>query len=494
MTGSAVHSRREVIRIALAAAEVCWVTPVFLALSRTSDLRPLLLLWLSMLVVYLGFSYIYRALVEAHLPVWLQQTLLILTLLASIVLILRFHAYAGSQWYGINWLLEPFRQFSDEMTVLPAAWVDILTMVYFWVRGINLARRSISVESVGFSFRLAILILMGVALAVGGYLDEDVSGFIIPFFFFSLVSIALARVEEVSRVPNSSHVGYSGFWIGSTLGAVVLLMLVGMVVALFFYGGGLRQVLRLLSPLWLAVQIVIAAIGVLFLALLELIFSFLSIDLGALGQRLQEALQRLGQLAGLAGLFPPSEAEAATRPPFLSVLQAVTTIGLPLAAILIVVLITWNRVRRARHREGDEIHESLLTAGTLANHLRAALAAGRDRLGDLAGLVDRFGLGARFLSAISIRRIYANLVRLATEAGYPRAATQTPYEYLRILHRVLPGSEADVAVITEAYVNAHYGQVPDSREGLQAIRDCWERVRARELERQKRSKPATEKR
>jgi hypothetical protein len=489
----AIHSRREVIRSALAAAEVCWVAPVFLALSRTSDLRPLLLLWLSLLVVYLGFSYIYRALVEAHLPMWLQQTLSVLTLLASVVLILRFHAYTGTQWHGVNWLLEPFRQFGNEMTGLPGAWVDILTMVYFWVRGINLARRSLSVESVGFSFRLAILIFMGVALVVGGYVDQDVSEFIVPFFFFSLVSIALARIEEVSQIPNSSHVGYSGFWIGSTLGAVALLVLVGTAVALFFYGGGLRQVLHLLSPLWVVVQIVIAALGVLFLALLQLVFSLLSIDLGALGKGLEEALQRLGQLVSLGELFPPAQADSATRPPFLAVLQAVTAIGLPLAAVLIVVLITWNRIRRARHKEEDEIHESLLTAGTLANHLRAMLAAGRDRLGDLASLVDRFGVGARFLSAISIRRIYANLVRLATEAGYPRAATQTPYEYLRILRRALPGSEADVVVITEAYVNAHYGKVPDSREGLQEIRDCWGRVRAREVERQKRSTSAMEK-
>jgi hypothetical protein len=107
------------------------------------------------------------------------------------------------------------------------------------------------------------------------------------------------------------------------------------------------------------------------------------------------------------------------------------------------------------------------------------LRDGLDRLGELAGLVNRFGLGARFLAAVSIRRIYANVVRLASDAGYPRARSQTPYEYLPTLYRALPGSEADVQLITEAYVQAHYGQVPDSREELQRIRACWEQVRAR---------------
>jgi hypothetical protein len=107
------------------------------------------------------------------------------------------------------------------------------------------------------------------------------------------------------------------------------------------------------------------------------------------------------------------------------------------------------------------------------------LRAGLDRLGEFAGLVDRFGLGSRFLAAISVRRIYANLLRLAKDAGYPRAPSQTPYEYLLTLYHALPGSEADVQVITEAYVNAHYGQVPDTREDLQQIREAWERVRER---------------
>jgi hypothetical protein len=72
---------------------------------------------------------------------------------------------------------------------------------------------------------------------------------------------------------------------------------------------------------------------------------------------------------------------------------------------------------------------------------------------------------------------------MATEAGYPRDKTQTPYEYLATLHQAFPASEDEFTVITEAYVNAHYGQVPDSHEEIQRIRDCWERARSRESSR-----------
>jgi hypothetical protein len=146
--------------------------------------------------------------------------------------------------------------------------------------------------------------------------------------------------------------------------------------------------------------------------------------------------------------------------------------------IVAVILLTWYKLRKDREEGADESRESILSAGALANNLRAMFQAGRDRLSQLAGLVDQYGLGAQLLSAFTIRRIYANLVRLATKAGYPRLESQTPYEYRTTLQEVFPGRERDVAQITDAYVSAHYGQLPDNREELQQIRDCWDRIRS----------------
>jgi hypothetical protein len=474
--------RREAIYVALAAAEVCWEAPLFLALSPITSPHPPLLLGLGMLALLLGYFYLCRALVKADLALRLQQGLLVGALLLSMGLFLRYHVYAGAALQGTNLFSRLFLPLLDVTAVMPAGWVAIMALVYLWARGVHLARRSLSADSVGFSFRAGIVLLVLCALVLRLSTGGDATGFVVAFFFFALVAVGLARVEEVSRLPNSGRVGFTGFWIGSTVGAVALLMLVGMVVAVFFYGGGLRQVLHWLSPLWSLVQILVVGMAVLILMVVELILSLLQLDLGAIGDLLRQIMQDLSGLLAIPSALLPAGGEAQTRPAVLGILQVVTTVAIPVVMILLVVLFTWSRVRRGRRREEDESRESLLSAGAVARSLRAMLQAGLDRLGDLTDLVDRFGLGARFLSAISIRRIYANLVRLATEAGYPRTHSQTPYEYLETLHQALPGSEADVAVITEAYVNAHYGQVPDSREDLQHIRDCWERVRGREEE------------
>ena len=104
----------------------------------------------------------------------------------------------------------------------------------------------------------------------------------------------------------------------------------------------------------------------------------------------------------------------------------------------------------------------------------------------LASTAGRLGPATRFLTALTVRRIYANLVRLATEAGYPRPKAQTPYEYLVTLAEAFPDNADEVTVITEAYVGAHYGQLPDSRQELERIRACWERVQTQNAGRKQR--------
>jgi hypothetical protein len=366
------------------------------------------------------------------------------------------------------------------------SWVAIMFLVYLWSRAIHLANRSLTADRVGFSFRSGVVVFIGASFFTSVFADLDVSGFAVPYFFFALVAVALARIEEVSLLPNSTRMPFSGFWIGSTVGAVAILTLIGMIVAVFFGGSGLDTVFRWLSPLVVILQVIIVGIGALVLMLLDWVLAQFSIDLGAFGQGLREMLERIGQMLAPPLPAPPPGSEVQTRPLFLGILQAAITIAIPLSIVLLVLLFTWRRLRQGRDRESwEEARESLFSAGAVARNLRTMFQDGLERLGELAGLASRFGPGPRFLAAITIRRIYGNLVRLATEGGYPRSRAQTPYEYLQTLYKALPGSKEDLEVITDAYVSAHYGQVPDTREELQRIRACWDRVRSQEIKKRK---------
>jgi Domain of unknown function (DUF4129) len=465
--------RRELIYVALAAAEGCWVAPIFAALTQETTRHRPLLLWLGILILLLGFFYLYRALAQANLSLPLQQGLLALALLLSIVLVVRYHVYAGLALQGTGWFAYIWKRLTSVTVLLPEMLAALL-LIYLWARGIHLARRSISVDSVGFSFRAGILILIWFGLGLTLLTRQEVTPFVIPYFFFALTAIALARIEETSQLPGGSRAHFSGYWIGWSVAAVVLLMAVGMAVALFFYGGTLRQLLGWLSPIFNLLLLVLYNLALWLLEAIWWLLSHIPIDWGALKGAFDNLTIQLR--SALDGLMQPGgePSPAAERTFHLS-----ANVALIVVLIVLVLLFTWYRRWRARTGAGaDETRESLLSAGALGRSLADLLQAGRQRLGDLTGRV----LGIQFLSAISIRRIYANLVRLATERGYPRASAQTPYEYLVTLHQALPGGEAETTLITNAYVNAHYGKLPDTPGELQQIRDAWYRVRAQQIQ------------
>ena len=475
-----IDARREVIWLALAAAEMCWAVPGAWALTWNFVPHQPLLLWLGMLVLLLGFFFSYRALVSAGLSLRLQQGLLAMGLVLCIGLVLRFHVLAGSGMQAVDWFLMPFRVIGAVPSKVPLSWVTIMLLIYLWARAIHLANRSLSVEQVGFSFRSGVVILIVVSFLVQVFTSLDVSGFVVAYFFFALVAVALARVQEVSRLPNSTRAPFSSFWIGSTVGAVAVLVVLGMAVALFLTGGGLDRLLRLLAPLWQVVQAVVAAVGMLVVMIIEWVLGLFSLDLGELGAQLREALSQL-ELMEPPPPMPPPESEGQAWLIITKMLQVLVTVALPVAIVSFILFLTWRRLRQRSSEEGsEESRESLLSTGAVASGLQSFFQDRLQRLGELVGLVRRFGPGTRLLAAVSIRRIYGNMVQLATEAGYPRDKTQTPYEYLKTLHRAFPASEEEFTIITEAYVNAHYGEVPDSQEELQRIRDCWERARSRE--------------
>ena len=249
-----INARREVLWLSLAAAELCWAVPAFWALTWNIVPHPPLLLWLGMLVLMLGLFFFYRALVSASLVLRLQQGLLVIGLMLFIGLVLRFHVLAGSGLGAADWLLMPFRNLGVAPSKVPLSWITIMLLIYLWARAIHLANRSLSTEQVGFSFRSGVVLLVVVAFFVQVFTALDASGFVVAYFFFALVSVALARVEEVSRLQNSTGAPFSGFWIGSTVGAVAVLVVLGTVVALFLTGGGLERVLRLFAPLLQVVQ------------------------------------------------------------------------------------------------------------------------------------------------------------------------------------------------------------------------------------------------
>ncbi|MBK7177431.1 MAG: DUF4129 domain-containing protein [Chloroflexi bacterium] len=60
----------------------------------------------------------------------------------------------------------------------------------------------------------------------------------------------------------------------------------------------------------------------------------------------------------------------------------------------------------------------------------------------------------------------------------PRAAAETPYEYLATLAAAWPEHTTETSLITQAYVNIRYGELPETQEELSQIQAAWKRLEA----------------
>lgn len=86
-----------------------------------------------------------------------------------------------------------------------------------------------------------------------------------------------------------------------------------------------------------------------------------------------------------------------------------------------------------------------------------------------------------------IRDLYLDLLALLQFKGYPRAETETPYEYARALAGKLPDDHRDIMAITELYIRHQYGKSTVTEAETEQARAIWQRISDKLLNKRKES-------
>ncbi|MFH1775346.1 MAG: DUF4129 domain-containing protein [Chloroflexota bacterium] len=79
---------------------------------------------------------------------------------------------------------------------------------------------------------------------------------------------------------------------------------------------------------------------------------------------------------------------------------------------------------------------------------------------------------------VSVRALYRSLLDWAASQGLPRAPSQTPSEYLRVLCQKFPQEDRGLKLITGAYLEARYSRSPSSDRGFEIAQRAWQQIRA----------------
>ena len=193
--------RHNALLLALSGMEIAWITPFVLAFHpRGWQAHPLLYLlglWGIMLVMMAVGSYLTD--LQLAPPVFGLGALA--TILGRALLILRLYVFWGTPAFDLSWIhrafLEPGPDFGTTMLLL-------VTLLYLWGRGISFLRRDVDDLTIGRDFRKGIIGL-AIGLSLFTYTSGQQDIFVVyPFFFFSLITIALERIE--GKIYASSNI------------------------------------------------------------------------------------------------------------------------------------------------------------------------------------------------------------------------------------------------------------------------------------------------
>jgi hypothetical protein len=465
-----VDWRRETIYLLTAAMEIAWFTPWYLALIPATAQLPPGRTAVGLFVIMVIPTYGIRLLGRLFLKPYIQRLALVMLLVLTCLLALRVFLYAGQEYKGFDWLGQTIKDMLDIYHAVPDWFIIVMSTLFLWWRGISLAQRRPSVRSVAFSFYLGIVSFIGFVLLVNLVTREDPSVFIPVFFFYALMALAATRMDEMRGRRGAMRSPFGVSWLLSIAGAVLIVVLLGTLLGALLTGKDLQAVVQWIAPLLLLFGVVLGALLAVFRIATDWLLGFLH-SMGV--ERATEPLAKL--LEGLGDLIPDGSDPQLNAPPGLGAIRLVLMVGL-IAGLGALVIWMMRHQGWGGHSREDDGQESVFSSALLLEHLRELVETGKGRLTAALGLVQRRGWRGLF-AALTIRRIYAQMLRLAAHHGYPRAPFQTPYEYESTAARAFPDGATEVRVITEAYVAVHYGEVPESDAELQQVRACWERLK-----------------
>lgn len=464
-----INWRRETILPAQALAEAILVAPWLLGLLPGGrDIVPRVAVG-ACLALILGTLYLTRAMDAAHIPTLIQRAVVLIGMVGASALALNIAVFTTPYLADWAWLRAPSGHILDLARLLPEAVIATMGVAWLCWRGLQLAGRLPSIADVAMSFQIGIVVL---SLLVVVSVKRDLTIFIPAYFFCQLLAVSLTRVEMVARERGAKRTAFSGWWAAVLVGSTGVVVFLASLISAIILGIGPDELLMRLSSL---LSILAAPVILIFAAFVALLGIVLEIIIRPLQNWLATVSTQFFNLS--SGFDNPVEKlkRAETPSHTAQYVEIVVVILVVLAALVAVV--RSMRQRRQQNAGEDERRESVWSGNALIQKLGRQLLNRLTQLRNLADIAGRFGTSGLF-TALTIRRIYAQTVKLAASRGYPRPASRTPYEHLAALGQAFPGCESDLSQLTEVYVGVHYGELPEHAEALAEIRAAFERIKA----------------
>ncbi|MCA9919101.1 MAG: DUF4129 domain-containing protein [Anaerolineales bacterium] len=481
------HVQHELLYLSWALADVALLTPFALSVMGWARYwQPgVVLIWLLALML-LAFN-LTRLMSVIALPTQYQQAITAVALLLVVVVTLPTFFHAGRPIFRFAWVSDIFAAINEPGNNLWLRDVILLILlILVWVRGLQLGQRPYSVERAGLRLRVGGMILAPMVIWMANTrLLWSSAPYILLFFLAGLTGLALIRAQEIEQNQETSVLALHPRWLTAVFLASLLIIFTAGTAAAIISGEAANGLIGWLDPVWQGLRLTGAVALTTFLYLLVPVFALMGWISGllikiwqAVGPGVTAWWAYLGKVVGKLfinqrvpdlppdGQFGPDPAVTIDEIEQLTVQISrngqIIIVLLVIAVILLVALLVT--------RLYQETTFATRSSGRLPNHTHE-----EDEEGNLLQqLLGKLGLWRGWQTAVTIRRIYRNMLRAADASGYPRLETETPYEFLKTLAKAWPDHQPETQLITNAYIKVRYGELPETKAEIQAIRQAWQ--------------------
>ena len=362
------------------------------------------------------------------------------------------HAFLDRAWF-LEFLHQPRDPTAWCVLVLVLFWV-----VFFWLGGVLMARRSTAYVSICNRFDLgvtALFLLLLLRLALLAKAGVEVGGFraeflLVPFFIFGLLAVGLARHRGDARRVYLAGYRKTGIILSFSVfvilfaGGLILLFFPHFITAAETGYGLLKMAARPLGPVLIAVLRFLFAPG-----------------------RARQAGPTGSPGGGDAAMALTGEESA-----WVAWFEKMAGWGflalIGLAALAGCALGIWFLVRWLFSKTPEQEREKPGWGVLRFWFLKLKAFLWRVRKGIRGGLT----------APVGPVDLYACLLGWGRRSGLPRSRTETPAEYGFRLMRRFPARKGDIGAIIEAFNLQVYGGRMFTAENLAPLRTAWRRLRS----------------
>lgn len=476
------YTRPEILQICRLLSEIALIIPIVYRFNPWAQLWPPLLLTIWFLLFALIPTHLSRLLSLYEIRRARQPFIILGLGLIFIILALRLVLYQQYGPLNFGWLSE----FNNHLIESRHPFTDRDFGVLFiagllWWRGTSLIGRKTDIIDMGIRFRVLTMAVAPVVIIItNSQIPYDVTPFILLYLLTSLLAIAITRAEQVEIGATDAAFPITPGWLSRIiLASGVVVISAGLITAMLT-GDALGTTLGVFAPIWLAIQAMYRVALTVVIYLLQPLLFVVNWVMTVI----------LTFLTGLFAVPPPTDAVATpdavpegAPPPF-----DVTPVDTTLADSVFGWLLANNEIIMA-------LIAALIVGTVIFVTYKAQVQGAVSRaVGNVTrpgqpprdpsqpnqprqGLRDILAEWRRQRTAATIRRLYAQMSFTAAKHQYERNTAQTPYEYATLLNQAWPEHTTQIQKITQAYIKVRYGEIPETRQEFDDIKQAWETLK-----------------